>query len=78
LLIPLLGDGDVVKGKPSDIELYQKYIDALRRGQREVDEQLASSREAIKHSLALLQLARKIEDEQKPFAVCFKRDRSSG
>jgi hypothetical protein len=62
-----------VNGKARDIELHQRHLDSLRRGQREVVEQVASSREAINHSLALLlRLVGKIEDEQNPFAS--KRD----
>jgi hypothetical protein len=45
------------------------HLDSLRRGQREVIEQVASSREAINQSLTLLlRLGGKIEDERNPFA----------
>jgi hypothetical protein len=54
-----------VNSKPSDIELHRRHLDALRRGQGEVAEQVASSREAIKRSLEFLGLAGNIEDEQK-------------
>ena len=63
-----------MNGKPSDIELHRRHLDALRRGQGEVSEQVASSREAIKRSLESLRLAGTIGagDEQKPFVS--KRD----
>ena len=61
-----------MNGKPTDIELYRRHLDVLRRGRRDVVEHIASSREAIKHSLELLRLAGKIADEQRPF--CSKRD----
>jgi hypothetical protein len=58
-----------VNGKRRDIELHQGHLDSLRRGQREVIEQVASSREAINHSrVLLLRLVGKIEDERNPFA----------
>jgi hypothetical protein len=72
LLVHIFGDGGAVGGKPGEIELHQRHLDALRRGQREVVEHVARSQEAIKRSLELLRLAGKIKDEQKPFSS--KRD----
>jgi hypothetical protein len=57
-----------VNSDSTDTELHFRHLHALRRGQCEVIEQLARSREAIKRSLELIRLAGKIEHEQWPFA----------
>ena len=50
--------------KSGDIELFQRHLQALRCGYEEVAAHIATSREAIERSLALLRLINKIESEQ--------------
>jgi hypothetical protein len=53
-----------VTRKSGDIEFFQRHLQALRRGVDEVAVHIATSREAIERSLALLPLINKIESEQ--------------
>jgi hypothetical protein len=51
--------------KSEEIKIHQRHLDALRRGQDNAAEHIATSREAIERSLALLQLIDK-GVEQRP------------
>jgi hypothetical protein len=45
---------------------HQRHLRALRRGEADTAKQVAQSREAIEHSLALLRHSDKMEVAQKP------------
>jgi hypothetical protein len=45
---------------------HQRHLRALRRGEADTANQVAQSREAVEHSLALLRQSDKMEVAQKP------------
>jgi len=58
-------EGRVMNRKSGEIKSDQRHLDILRRGQDDAAEHIATSREAIERSLALLQLIDK-KAEQRP------------
>jgi hypothetical protein len=52
--------------KSAEIESHLKHLDFLRRGHDDAAEHIATSREAIERSLALLRIVENIEPDQKP------------
>jgi len=49
-----------------EIIAFREHVEALRNGCRDAAEHVASSRQAIEHSLALLRLVGKIEADRSP------------